>query len=1457
MLCDVCDAPITAIACPSNRDEVYFAVGNTVHCSRTASLECSTSVNSPRVTSATVHIATAPPGTTISAMDVAYPSSQLPIVLMGAADRVLARCGAVSDPSRRPCSVVLHADEGRVLRIVVDERRGVVCVATDSNDLFYGALDRIAQALHAQTTSIHHDVSACCAFSRVSGPRLGVVLAADCQVQHPLLAERYEGLIASVAKGMSCVSCRIFSATYAGEVVEWEAAEHDDCARVPGTALRQPSREWAGSCSVVSRVQAHPSGCAIFAVRVNTTYPMSCGTGSTQGDATALARTHLVSCSDDRSVVLYERRFLIASNGNHLEGHAEPQESDWVLLWRGSGGSFARSRIFDVALHSTWRLSVSKDPEQPWCSCAVYVGVAGEDGSVQVIEVNPSDNGNLVALSLNNVTQGASMQAVATPRLLRCHQHRGHGVYRVAFSTPSPHSVTLISGGFDGAVFAHMLPFALQREKDGEGGAVQLRTHEVMLQPPIVPTATICGNVATDREEVLRPHSSFSSSAKKTDQVRAVHVDSNGFLLACTGRALCVLCAHSPLHSWWIALLPDASRERYKAVGDEPALDWGFPATLESVIAQCCVPSARRENLASIGCALVGTTVGVLRAVPYCYYNAELGVSLPVAALAAAPTRRPEDELLATLALQTFGKITQVSALHVPEGSVSAVPHALNGDSNAVAHSSSDTIKSEFIVATNHVRNTIVLSRMLLAVCHAGSSGGDASTGERSVELCVSAAWHILVVYSDCPGPLTTTLSLLPIPCGLCSMSRLSNESCCSVTGNVVLSLWLLAGDKNGCLLGTQYDVLTCSLEAVSNSLDSHALPPATSLKVVATVHRYVFAEHLHIAISAVCAEICSSAPTGDGVREPGATLITVGGTGGVVEYVYLHASSSSSVGEAVKGSPLPSPAREPLRLPFEVSDVLSVSPCLWVVQCGTTVSFLHRVPGHASWVPVGSCDGVRAPRLLTARIVACSPTGSPIAFFAHCSDGRTVQQILVRPDPTALLPSKLPVFGAQTALLHGVGFPGKDYNCVAYAPAPLHCLLMGNEDSSLALYPIRAARAAMGMPHADSLFGGVLTPLNVCGAHHSNILAVTVLPGTEADVLRFVSVGGGAMVNLWSAGRIFSPLQLLDWWCGSGTPPLHNTTSSPPDGASSADVKGDSVSREPCISSTRFQRRRRKRVVAASASLTLTERNPRFMAVTALSSTEIAVGSSDGTVLFFHVHEDRGAKGRAPQATGATLELRWQGVLNTHRTKPVMCMSSAHDGGCDSLTCSSNADLALPLVMAGDTNGVVYAIDAASHIVRAHARVEQSSVNAISELQRIQKVLPPHAEATTHHWRFAALHDSGVVHLMTLEVAIAQGEGVQAAELQRLWSASTGLTAGRSVHWPALSMPLIVVTEELIIEFDPEAAQRGELRHVHAQRVSVRGVSGAAVVNQTSRNQPLPIRSRVAVVGQGFELVG
>ncbi|KAG5490676.1 hypothetical protein JKF63_00798 [Porcisia hertigi] len=1459
MRCGVYDAPITAITCSSSGGDVYFASGNTVYWSEMASLSCSPTKGS-HAAFASARFATAPLGTSITSLEVAHTSLNVPIVFMGAADHVLGQYGVDSDLSTSVCRTIFRSDGERVLRIVVDAQKGFVCVLTAANNLFYGVLDRIVAALRAHTTSGHHDVPLCCPLTRVGGPLLGVVLAADGLVRHSFSPDGHEGTPKTAAEKMTGASCHFFSATYTGEIVEWRAFLGDEGVGVARTAPLETYRQSAVTCMVVSRVQAHPSGCAIFAVRVTDVTAESCGFANTWDDTTSLARTYLVSCSDDRSVALYERQCSMTRSRDCSEKGAGVQESGWVLLWRGCGAGFVRSRIFDVALHAAWWPQAPESGERPWRGCAVYVGVAGEDGSVQVIEVSHGEDDDLAARPQCSGAHSGRSKGLATPRLVRLHQHRGHGAYRVAFSRATPRSVMLISGGFDGAVFAHALQSALKRESGEDSGSMQLQVDAVMREPPIVATAKICEGVATDGGgNVLQPCPTLSASARKIEQVRAVHVDGDGLLLACTGRALCVKSCDASSRSWWIALPVNGLQQRCGGARNVPALDWGIPATLESVVARFRAPSVRGSSRASVGCALVGTTTGVLRVVPYSYFRAKLDRCLPVAAFAAPQTGRPSEwGLLVTSALHSFGKITQISALPVPDSNTSSTTDSVSDDSDAAVRSSTEATICEFIVATNHLRDTIVLSRLRLMLSHASPGKEHSGACGWSVELCASTVWQTLVVYSDGPGSLTTALSLVHILSGQQSACNGKGDSCATVKGGAVLSLWLFVGDRNGCLLGTRNDVMSSFLESTSDPLHLQTPPPAISLRAVACIHRYVFAEHLHLAISAICTEECHLASAVGSACVPSTILITVAGTGGVVGYVYADLSPSAYRDDAAVGaSPLPMCAKKPLRLPFEVSSVLSVSPSLWVVQCGTTVSVLHRIPGRASWVPVGSCDGVRAPRLLAARVVSGSSTSGPLALFAHCSDGQTVERMIVQTGRAALMQNRLPLSGSQTALLHGRGFPGKDYNCVAYAPAPLDCLLMGNEDCSLVLFPIRATSAAIEVPHVHLPPSGLLAPLNVCGTHHSNILALAVLPRSEASALWFVSVGGGAMVNLWSAAQTSSPLELLDWWCGGGASSRQNTTKSEPSSVSVTDINGDAVPYAPRISSARFHRRRAKRGVAVPASLTLTDRMPRYMAVTAVSSTEVAVGSSDGTVLFFEIQKGRGVGGSTLQSTTATLQLRWQGVLNAERARPIMCMGSSHGGDHSASTCTANIDRTPPLVLAGDTNGVVYVVDAVSHTVRSQTRLEQSCVNAISELQRIPTTSLSHAEATIHEWRFAALHDSGVVHLMALEVSEVHGGDVLTAELRLLWSASTGLTAGRSVHWPALSLPLVVVTEEHFIEFEPEAAQRGELRRSFSQRVSVRCVSGAAVVSEAPRDGHVPTRLRVAIVGQGFELVG
>ncbi|KAL7695754.1 hypothetical protein N2W54_007546 [Lotmaria passim] len=129
--------------------------------------------------------------------------------------------------------------------------------------------------------------------------------------------------------------------------------------------------------------------------------------------------------------------------------------------------------------------------------------------------------------------------------------------------------------------------------------------------------------------------------------------------------------------------------------------------------------------------------------------------------------------------------------------------------------------------------------------------------------------------------------------------------------------------------------------------------------------------------------------------------------------------------------------------------------------------------------------------------------------------------------------------------------------------------------------------------------------------------------------------------------------------------------------------------------------------------------------------------------------------------------------------------------------------------------------------------------------------------------WRFAAIHDSGVVHFAEACVTLLS-DAISEARLTVLSSISTGVTAGRSVRWPLASQPLVAVTEERVTYFAPSQLQAGRLAILHERRMNVRCVSGAVVVAEDpllwtqqdkaeGQHAGLP---RVAVVGQGFEVL-
>lgn len=1534
------DSPITAVECASD-GTVYFAAGNVVfrngsahRAAATAPSLSSSAAVLPYAT--TVRCVSAPPSTVITTLAIAsrtaQPRSDLQtaiedrvpsIIFMGAADRLLtqldvaSRDGSVAErkighsvPGKslqcaadRPagCLCVLHTAESRILRIAVDAAHGVVLVLTASNELFCLLLRDVEAALQAGGVSRYADVSRCLSYvRRVRGPPHGVVLAAD------ILVDRYgdrDGS-ADVGADVPLSSYRLFAATYTGEVVEWHPAERtagkaavvESCRPTRRCAVPEP----VGFC-VASRVQAHPSGCAIFSVRIEQSAP-DCATNGQHGGCTEdVQKTHLVTCSDDRTVALYERR-RTSSNPSDVGGVSRRPLDDWVLLWRGSGAAFSKSRVFDVAVRAVWS-PAGTSPEAGNSSaarwrCAVHVAAAGEDGGVQAVRIaSPPEqvDSRNAALPLSAAT---TTVCFALARL-----HRGHGAYRVAFSKPDAAGaqVTLISGGFDGVVYAHSY---VGERRDRHAPRPRTR----VLAPSIV-GQTQTGASSPDRVAAQeQPSLPF-----KAAQVRIVHVDAAGHLLACTNQVLCVryrcggaTASAAPISSWWTHL-PNTTDESAAATGGtRSSFTYGLPSSVESYHLSMkqggpnVVTKDDSEALSGVSCLLVGTTTGTLYAMPYAFSRTNGTVARPGTEAAVAEARAEATTtttastttvtvhtgasriVAATAALQSYGKVTHMTALEGKHVTTSEQEH-----------------HSTLFVATAHVRNAVVLSGLITRVDRAAGADGVTSIihgTSRCSSVRVTGEWKFLVVLKDCPGPLTTTLSLVPTH---------------SAAEETTLSFWMLIGDKNGRLFGVHH---SGHLEAdpcgstwsqatpspladtspVTEFSSSATLPTAVSLWKAATVCSYVFAEHLRIAVTALCVEEAADADLTTktlGVNLSDELIVLrVAGTGGVVEFLCLPTVPRKSGGLPTAGNDGPTsqlhdaPSREPLRLPFEASAVLAMSSRVCVVQSGTTVSVLYRIPGRTSWVLVDAYEDVRAPRLLTARISGCpatvqmsdvrTATAAPVVFFAHCSDGHTIEAFASFPDQPVL--SSAIERCVRTSLLHGGGLPGKDYNCVAYAPAPLRCLLMGNEDSSIVVHPLDVAPACSGasvLASPSSLLCRFVAPVNLCGAHHSNILAMTAMPSDSASrgCLRFVSVGGGAMVNLWAADGSSSPLRLLDWWCG-GAPALRSSTQEEDNDEeghshSTAGKGTNNNNNGSRTSNASFQKKRAKQAVASSscATVALTERIARFMCVTAWAAHTAAVGSSDGTLLFFSV----GCKASEVNNHGTLggshemLRLEWKGVVNADTPKPVLCVTSAvlrPAAACDTAASGRLAGL----LVAGDTNGFVYVMDSTTHRVVAQARLEQSSTNALSELQAMAADSTEDEAGVIHlRWRFAAIHDSGVVHFAEACVTLLS-DAISEARLTVLSSISTGVTAGRSVRWPLASQPLVAVTEERVTYFAPSQLQAGRLAILHERRMNVRCVSGAVVVAEDpllwtqqdkaeGQHAGLP---RVAVVGQGFEVL-
>lgn len=1304
-----CDAPVSFFHGPINAVAtlscgVLFSSGNQVW--RSAFSTRQKAKGAPIDVASTARLcATVPDGAIITCIAVmngatADGSGTASVILMGTADRLFAKefiereDGDRDFVARRPPTIrnsdssvlsgscILNAMGGRLLSIIADERRGVIVVLTGSNDLFIGRVkSRCCQVsqVGGSVTALSSGAVETITFRRIVGPSLGVVLAATAVVKCSCSSD-------------TCgdIRCTVYAATYAGTVVEWVGVDKGDAVNsspnAPGV--------------VQSTIAAHGKGCAIFSV-------CAAATTAKQRGEHGLATSYIATCSDDRTATLFARR----------ESEGAKKKVEWILIWRGSGASFSRSRVFDVDL-------LLKSSVHNSSRAVIYIGIASEDGGVQVAKVNPVPRSSGGEAEMEKHVQGASScreSSEARVCIAHSHQHRGHGTYRVAFIPvgDEDEEPRIVSGGFDGTVALHQ-----------------------------------CDEQREVSFTVL--HGGRSATGKQSG-VRVVHIDSQGWLLACTGSRLFVYDSVSKRK--WEVDLPFGGSDAETARKENLIGSQILPTVLETIAVPALTSDSRSVELY----AVIGTTSGSVGLTSY--------------------TPSPDSS-----AAGPFFKCCTASVYRSKVTHMSVLP-------------AGGSAKTLWWLATSHIHGAVVLSLLQPSSCKEEGGSGLSLTP--------------LTVYEDTAGPLVSTIALLSTGPG-------EDDACAA-------PFWLLIGDRSGTLHGVAASPnISLSSTGAPSEHPQIRLPLCNAAVVCATP----FLPELRLGIECVYVE------HDDGSR--GGHTICVVGSGGAFAYLILPAISSALSSGVQSGVAAGAHHAEPMRFVFECATVLTASRQAWVLQSGATVSMYRRFPGSGSWTLVNSSLGVRAPRLLAARVKQ-STLDREVRFisFAHCSDGKTVscsryeQQVapknmnLGKERAGSLLKREVP-FASPTTLLHDGGLPGKDYTSVAYAPSPLNCLVLGNEDSCLTFYPLSGDQNTNTV--ASSAVAGVEAPLSVIGPHHSNILALCVVAPplekpsgqTMSGPQLLLTVGSVSIMTLWGIGG-GQPFHVVDAWYGG-----------------KSEDSSDTQPKE-----RRFRSLHGLRSQNAEA---LAERIPRYLSTVACSSWHAVVSSSDGMLLKMRVRESDGVP---------VLRCEWKAVLNLTTPKPIMALSvlDEREGG-------HWTNLSAPhssLVLAGDTNGMLYVVDTNARRVLGEQWLERSCLNALSSGHRIHGSTSP----DSFQWRCAALHDSGVVRLLALFVSLdAQGTPTSVT-ISCLCAASTGLTAGRSVHWAPRGHPLTVVTEDRVIYYDSAALQKDELRAVRERRTSVRCVSGACVVpmEQPSHqpehnNQMAEPALLVAVSGQGFELL-
>lgn len=512
-----------------------------------------------------------------------------------------------------------------------------------------------------------------------------------------------------------------------------------------------------------------------------------------------------------------------------------------------------------------------------------------------------------------------------------------------------------------------------------------------------------------------------------------------------------------------------------------------------------------------------------------------------------------------------------------------------------------------------------------------------------------------------------------------------------------------------------------------------------------------------------------------------------------------------------------------PLRFPSGVSGVLAASPAMWITQYGTAVSVYTRRPGVHTWRCAASYTGVRAPRLLAARVYPCEGSESRTdCVIAHCSDGEHVERLhhgYAGGGGGKNLLRHMTCAPDSTTVLFGGVIPGKDFCCAQYLPSPVHGVVCGNEDSTLTVLHLPCGGVKEGPALNDAL------PLTFAGPHSSNVLAMTLLHCADA-VCRFVSVGGLATVVVWECSAAWR------WRV------VAHSSATEDDLCPNADKQGSekTIARAKAAHLKKHDKgERRTVVVPGSPRGVSTESVPRHLSVCALNSHTFVVGSSDAHLYLYRLRSS---------GEEETLSCERRRLLRESCPRPVFAVNRDAPSTLE----GEREPAPMTMMIAGDTTGNVYLVAGTELAVVACGKMEESAVNALSVMHRVKDAAC--VESGSQSWRALSVHDSGTVRLLALS-AQKRGAHYCSGSVVCLMQYGGGVTAGRAVSWPALRSPAVVVGEERMTELSLDVVSLAQLHVRDERRVNVRCVSGVAT--RTSDSGAI---TGIAVVGQGVELL-